>query len=61
MVAGMIAAFLFGNIAMKIFYSTICQDVFKLPPLQSKTGKWLWVVLGTSLALEFVISMPLIQ
>jgi hypothetical protein len=49
MVAGMIAAFLFSNIAIKIVYSTIFQDVFKMPPLHSKTGRWLWVVLGTCL------------
>ena len=46
LIAGMICALLFSNIAIKVFYSAICRDIFKMPPLDSKTGKWFWVALG---------------
>jgi hypothetical protein len=45
-ISALIAALLYGNIGIKIFYSAVMRDVFKLPPLESKRGKILWVALG---------------
>ena len=45
-ISGLIAALLYGNIGVKVFYSAVLRDVFRLPPLSTKTGKWLWVGLG---------------
>lgn len=45
-VTGVIAALLYGNIGIKVFYSAVLRDVFHFPPLDSKFGKWLWVLLG---------------
>ncbi|KAJ5499086.1 Amino acid transporter transmembrane [Penicillium expansum] len=42
-ITGIIAALLYGNIGIKVFYSSVCRDVFHLPELNSRTGKWLWV------------------
>ncbi|KAJ5083595.1 hypothetical protein N7456_013022 [Penicillium angulare] len=42
-VTGAIAALLYGNIGIKILYSSVLRDVFHFPPLDSKLGKWLWV------------------
>ncbi|KAJ5723994.1 hypothetical protein N7488_002029 [Penicillium malachiteum] len=44
-VTGAIAALLYGNIGIKVFYSSVLRDVFHLPPLDTKIGKWLWVLL----------------
>jgi hypothetical protein len=41
-----IAAILYGNIGIKILYSSFLHDIFHFPPLDSRLGKWLWVVLG---------------
>ncbi|KAJ5770331.1 uncharacterized protein N7511_002382 [Penicillium nucicola] len=38
-------AILYGNIGIKIFYSSVLQDVFHFPPLSSRTGKWIWIIL----------------
>ena len=42
----MIAALLYGNIGIKVFYSAVLRDVFRAPPLDHKTGKWIWVAFG---------------
>ncbi|KAJ5811580.1 hypothetical protein N7474_007881 [Penicillium riverlandense] len=44
-ITGAIAALLYGNIGIKIFYSAVLRDVFHLPPLDHRLGKWLWVAL----------------
>ncbi|KGO74709.1 Amino acid transporter, transmembrane [Penicillium italicum] len=44
-ITGVIAALLYGNIGIKVFYSSVCRDVFKMPELNSRTGKWVWVAL----------------
>lgn len=45
--SALIAMALYGNIGIKVIYATILQDVFHFPPLDKKTGKILWVILGT--------------
>lgn len=44
-ISALIAALLYGNIGIKIFYSAILQDVFRLPPLNRRFGKLLWIAL----------------
>lgn len=44
-----IAAILYGNIGIKVLYSSVLRDVFHFPPLDSRIGKRLWVVLGKSI------------
>lgn len=48
-ITGVIAALLYGNIGIKVFYSSVLRDVFHFPPLDSRIGKWLWVGLGKSI------------
>lgn len=45
-ITGVIAALLYGNIGIKVFYSAVLRDLFHFPELNSRTGKWLWVGLG---------------
>lgn len=45
-ISALIAALLYGNIGIKVFYSAVLRDVFRLPPLNHKYGKLLWVALG---------------
>ncbi|OGE55687.1 hypothetical protein PENARI_c004G01482 [Penicillium arizonense] len=40
-----IAAILYGNIGIKVLYSSVQRDIFHFPPLDSRLGKWLWIVL----------------
>ncbi|OQD71335.1 hypothetical protein PENPOL_c001G06887 [Penicillium polonicum] len=42
-ITGVIAALLYGNIGIKVFYSAVLRDVFRFPELNSRTGKWMWV------------------
>lgn len=44
-VTGLIAAALYGNIGIKVAYVEVLQELFKAPPLTSKSGKLLWVAL----------------
>ncbi|CAI7635188.1 hypothetical protein N7533_004642 [Penicillium manginii] len=44
-ITGVIAALLYGNIGIKVFYSAVLRDVFHFPPLDSRRGKWLWIAL----------------
>ncbi|KAJ5948683.1 hypothetical protein N7454_001990 [Penicillium verhagenii] len=44
-VTGVIAALLYGNIGIKVFYSSVMRDVFHFPPLDSKLGKWIWTAI----------------
>lgn len=48
-VTGAIAALLYGNIGIKVFYSSVLRDVFNFPTLDSKIGKWLWVGIGKTI------------
>jgi hypothetical protein len=47
-ISALIAALLYGNIGIKVLYSAVFRDVFKLPPLDKKMGKLIWVALGSS-------------
>jgi len=42
-VSGLIAALLYGNIGVKVFYAAVLRDVFKFPPLNVRSGKIVWV------------------
>lgn len=42
-VSSLIAACLFSNIGIKVIYNTIFRRAFKLPDLNSKYGKLLWI------------------
>lgn len=43
LISGLIAACLYGNIGVKVFYVNVLQELFNAPPLTQKTGKLLWV------------------
>jgi nicotinamide riboside transporter PnuC len=45
-ITGLIAALLYGNIGVKVFYSSVLRDVFNFPPLDHKIGKWIWVAVS---------------
>lgn len=45
-VSALIAALLYGNIGVKVFYAAVLRDVFNFPGLDEKKGKWIWVGLG---------------
>lgn len=44
-VTGLIAAALYGNVGLKVVYVEILQELCHAPPLTTKAGKILWVVL----------------
>jgi hypothetical protein len=58
-ISALIAALLYGNIGIKVLYSAVFRDVFKLPPLDKKMGKLIWVALGSSPPLHPLPSPPL--
>ncbi|TKA66218.1 hypothetical protein B0A55_10229 [Friedmanniomyces simplex] len=43
--SGLIAAGLYSNIGIKVLYNNVLMDVFKAPPLNTRTGKILWVII----------------
>ncbi|KAK3669944.1 hypothetical protein LTR78_010195 [Recurvomyces mirabilis] len=43
LISGLIAAVLYGNIGVKVLYSAVFRDIFHLPALDKKLGKWIWV------------------
>jgi hypothetical protein len=43
LITALIAAALYGNIGIKVVYSSIFIEFLHAPPLDSKKGKWLWV------------------
>lgn len=45
-ISGLIAALLYGNIGVKVFYSAVLRDVFRFPPLDTQKGKYLWIGVG---------------
>jgi hypothetical protein len=45
-ISALIAALLYGNIGIKVFYSAVLRDIFRLPALDQKLGKVLWVAIG---------------
>jgi len=44
-VTGLVAALLYGNIGLKVIYSSIFMDLFGFPALSTRAGKLIWVVL----------------
>jgi len=48
LISALIAALLYGNIGIKVFYAAVLRDVFKFPGLDQKKGKWIWVACGKS-------------
>ncbi|KAL1964898.1 hypothetical protein VTN77DRAFT_6251 [Rasamsonia byssochlamydoides] len=44
-VSGLIAAGLYGNIGIKVFYNNVLMDILKAPPLTHRRGKLLWVII----------------
>lgn len=45
LISGVIAALLYGNIGIKVFYASVLRDVFHFPPLDHRTGKLIWIAL----------------
>lgn len=45
MLSAVIAAALYGNIGVKVLYNNILVELFHLPPLTTKGGKFAWVAL----------------
>ena len=43
--SGIIAATLYGNIGIKVIYNNILMELFKAPPLTTKSGKLLWAII----------------
>ena len=44
-VSGLIAAGLYGNIGIKVLYNNVLMDMFQAPPLTTKSGKVLWMII----------------
>ncbi|CAN6674892.1 hypothetical protein TRVA0_070S00430 [Trichomonascus vanleenenianus] len=42
---GIIAACLYGNVGIKVVYNTFMVRVFRLPSLESKYGRYIWIVM----------------
>ncbi|PYI00022.1 hypothetical protein BO71DRAFT_341301 [Aspergillus ellipticus CBS 707.79] len=42
-ITAVIAALLYANIGVKVFYSSVMRDVFHLPSLDHKAGKMIWI------------------
>lgn len=61
LLAGLIAAGLYGNIGIKVFYNNVLMDIFKAPPLVTKTGKFLYasiVPIWWSIAFVIAAGIP---
>lgn len=60
-IAGLIAAGLYGNIGIKVFYNNVMMDLFKAPPLTQRGGKILWMIIVPiwwSVAFVIAASIP---
>ena len=56
-VSALIAAGLYGNIGVKVLYNNILVDVFKAPPLTTRTGKLLWAgIIPIYWAIAFILA-----
>ncbi|KAJ5356758.1 Amino acid transporter transmembrane [Penicillium concentricum] len=61
-ITGVIAALLYGNIGIKVFYNVVLRDIFHFPDLNSRTGKLLWIGLAPAYwALAWVIAAAIPQ
>lgn len=45
LISGLIAAGLYGNIGIKVFYNNVLMDLLKAPPLTAKPGKLFYAAL----------------
>lgn len=45
LLSGLIAAGLYGNIGIKVFYNNVLIDIFKAPPLTPRRGKIIYAVI----------------
>ncbi|KAJ5122421.1 hypothetical protein N7526_009358 [Penicillium atrosanguineum] len=62
LLTGWLAIFLYFNVGMKTVYLEVGQQLFNLPPIASKKGKYFWWALGPFYwILAFVISMSIPQ
>jgi len=56
-VSALIAAGLYGNIGVKVLYNNLFTDLLGAPPLNSKTGKLIWVaVIPIYWSIAYIIS-----
>ncbi|RFU33150.1 hypothetical protein B7463_g3182, partial [Scytalidium lignicola] len=61
-ISALIAALLYGNIGIKVFYSAVLRDIFRLPPLDQKRGKLLWAaIVPIYWALAWIIAAAIPQ
>ncbi|GAB7348843.1 hypothetical protein MBLNU459_g7551t2 [Dothideomycetes sp. NU459] len=44
LISGLIAACLYGNIGIKVLYANLGRGLLHFPALESKKGKWIWVI-----------------
>ncbi|KAF8435462.1 transmembrane amino acid transporter protein-domain-containing protein [Boletus edulis BED1] len=62
LVAGLIAAALYGNIGVKVIYQNVLMELFHAPPLTVKSGKYLFAVsVIVYWALAFVVGSAVPQ
>lgn len=45
LLAALISGGLYGNIGIKVFYNNVLLDIFKAPPLTTRTGKFIYAAL----------------
>lgn len=61
-ISGLIAALLYGNIGVKVFYAAVLRDICKLPPLDRRLGKIIWViVIPIYWGLAFIVAAAIPQ
>ncbi|WPH01333.1 Hypothetical protein R9X50_00417400 [Acrodontium crateriforme] len=61
LLTGWIAVWMYFNVGLKTVYVEVGQEVFGLPPIPSKKGKWFWLTLGPLywiLGFIFAMSVP---
>lgn len=44
LITSLLAACLYGNIGIKVLYNNVGRDLMSSPILESKKGKWIWVI-----------------
>ena len=61
LVSALIAAGLYGNVGIKVLYSSVFQRFFKFPSLDSRFGVWIWagfVCVYWAIAFVFAAAIP---
>ena len=57
LVSALIAAGLYGNVGIKVLYTTFIQKIFKTPDLNTKVGRFIWIfMVCTYWGVAFVIA-----